>query len=255
MFEYHTLSLKTVDSTSRYLKDYLCHKATANSHPQIVVCRSEQQTAGYGQQGSAWQTNKDSAIFSIALPLAEKPEKQWIAPPTSIRVALTLQNCLKTLVSEPVFVKWPNDLYDAKGKVAGILIEQVRSQSQRYLVIGVGINRGDAAALHVPQGDYVLSALSKFSLSALLEKWLPILHNLDTQTALTDKELCAWQAVDWFANKEVLKVKLKKDKDAVLQTATYLSIDHQGQALLEINHQLKTLSSGIYSLRKCNKEV
>jgi len=62
---YDIISLKSVDSTSRFLKDYV----SENRPNKPLFCTTKNQTAGYGQQKRSWLTNEKSAIFSLAFPV------------------------------------------------------------------------------------------------------------------------------------------------------------------------------------------
>jgi BirA family biotin operon repressor/biotin-[acetyl-CoA-carboxylase] ligase len=59
----------------------------------------------------------------------------------SIRVGLRAAAVLDRWAGEPVALKWPNDLYSAGGKLAGILIEaRWRDQRLDWVAVGLGIN-------------------------------------------------------------------------------------------------------------------
>lgn len=117
--------------------------------PALLV--AEQQTAGRGRQGKAWQSAAGASLtFSLALPLALA---DWSG--LSLAVGLALAEALDPVHAGPdvgtprLGLKWPNDLIllDAHGqaphigrKLGGILIETVQAGSQRIAVIGMGLN-------------------------------------------------------------------------------------------------------------------
>ncbi len=117
--------------------------------PALLV--AEQQTAGRGRQGKAWQSAAGASLtFSLALPLALA---DWSG--LSLAVGLALAEALDPVQDRPIDaaprlgLKWPNDLIllDAQGqaphigrKLGGILIETVQAGSQRIAVIGIGLN-------------------------------------------------------------------------------------------------------------------
>jgi biotin-(acetyl-CoA carboxylase) ligase len=56
-------------------------------------------------------------------------------------VGLAAAEALDRFASEPVRVKWPNDLYIEEDKLAGILVEaRWREQAVEWVAIGLGIN-------------------------------------------------------------------------------------------------------------------
>ena len=56
-------------------------------------------------------------------------------------VAVALCSGISSSLDQPVSVKWPNDIYVADRKIAGILIQNVISGSKiRYSVVGIGLN-------------------------------------------------------------------------------------------------------------------
>lgn len=59
----------------------------------------------------------------------------------SLRTGLRSAEALDRFASEPIRLKWPNDLYADAGKLGGILVEaRWREQSLEWVAIGVGIN-------------------------------------------------------------------------------------------------------------------
>ena len=88
-----------------------------------------------------------SLTFSLGLPLAPV---DWSG--LSLAVGVSLAESLHPRI----LLKWPNDLWLADRKLAGILIETASfgedREAQRYAVIGIGINVAarDAAGLSVP---------------------------------------------------------------------------------------------------------
>ena len=58
-----------------------------------------------------------------------------------MRVGLAAAEALDRFASEPIRLKWPNDLYVDQGKVAGVLVEaRWREQAVEWVAIGLGVN-------------------------------------------------------------------------------------------------------------------
>jgi len=229
------ITLDSVDSTSRYLKDYV----SENQPNSSVFCSTKIQTHGYGQQKRSWVTNQDSAIFSLAYPI----EAKSIVPGlVSLHIASLLHESLVELTSDKLYVKWPNDIYNQHGKVAGMLIEQVSLNDYKALIIGIGINRStenlvDSASYTTP-----------FNTETLLN----VLHSKVNQAGLVefskDNLMKYWQANDVFATNET--VQLISESDNI--TGLYKGINQHGQAIVMHDGQQTFLSSGQTSIRKQN---
>lgn len=122
--------LAEIDSTNTELM----RRARAG-RTEPVLLLAERQTQGRGRLGRAWASAPgDSLTFSLGLPLAPS---DWAGLSLVVGVALAEQ------LHPRVQLKWPNDLWVADRKLAGILIETASAavpSAPRYVVIGVGIN-------------------------------------------------------------------------------------------------------------------
>lgn len=128
--------LPEIDSTNTELM----RRAKAGQIEPILLV-AEKQTAGRGRLGRDWhdlakRTETLPALtFSLGLPLSPL---NWSG--LSLAVGLSIATSLHADIG----LKWPNDLWLCEGnsdrKLAGILIETCAVGSQRYVVIGVGIN-------------------------------------------------------------------------------------------------------------------
>ncbi len=122
--------------------------------PLLVVAR--RQTGGRGRGPNRWWADHGALTFSLVVDTVEfgLAPRRWprISLATGIAVAETVMSQLASdghsasanpgqggTRSHTVQAKWPNDVFLAGRKVAGILAENVASQPQR-LVIGIGLN-------------------------------------------------------------------------------------------------------------------
>ncbi|MDH5485714.1 MAG: biotin--[acetyl-CoA-carboxylase] ligase [Gammaproteobacteria bacterium] len=103
-----------------------------------AVCFAEQQSQGRGRQGRAWASPRSKNIYmSLAwpfdLPVAELGG-------LALAAAIPVAQCLRQRGIKAQ-LKWPNDIWVAGCKIAGILLEtRVRSKQRVDVVIGVGLN-------------------------------------------------------------------------------------------------------------------
>ena len=118
--------LESVPST----QDELVRRLRAGESLNAVA--AGEQTAGRGRFGRAWDSPPgESLSLSVALPA---PEPMSAAPYVGMNLAVALAE------RYGVAVQWPNDVTSGGRKVAGILIEALKIEGRRLLVVGVGIN-------------------------------------------------------------------------------------------------------------------
>ena len=135
------IRLSTVDSTNRYVRDEAATLwAKSGFADGLVVVSAEHQTAGRGQRGNTWNSNAgENLLFSILIRPGEalKVAEQFLLSQT---VALALHGAMKSYDID-TRLKWPNDIYVGKRKLAGVLVELDYSGTfVEQAIIGVGIN-------------------------------------------------------------------------------------------------------------------
>ena len=233
---YEVISLDSVDSTSRFLKDYV----SENRPNKPLFCTTKKQTAGYGQQKRSWITNEKSAIFSLAYPL----DKDYILSGlVSLHIASLLHQTLTELTTETLYLKWPNDIFNDSGKVAGILIEQVIKKDYRAFIIGIGINRDTSETTPLSEGS---SSIKHFDLDAFFQNFFKKIQQSELQNYSQQELAHYWQLNDLFKIDETVKL-ISLD---IEEQGIYLGVNPQGQAVIKLPDTIKTLSSGQSSIRK-----
>ena len=116
----------------------VAHRLAADGAPSGTLVIANEQTAGRGRGGKSWQSSPDAGLW---LTLIERPADTSGLDVLSIRVGLAAAESLDRFAPEPIRLKWPNDLYMDRGKLAGILVEaRWREQSVEWIAIGLGIN-------------------------------------------------------------------------------------------------------------------
>jgi BirA family biotin operon repressor/biotin-[acetyl-CoA-carboxylase] ligase len=107
--------------------------------PEGTVICTDFQTAGKGQQGKRWESEKGkNLLFSVILyPSSVSPDNQFLI---SMIISLGICDFLHELVPL-VKIKWPNDIYVYNDKIAGILIENsIIGETIESCIAGIGIN-------------------------------------------------------------------------------------------------------------------
>jgi BirA family transcriptional regulator, biotin operon repressor / biotin---[acetyl-CoA-carboxylase] ligase len=129
----HVELLETTTSTLD-----VAHRLAADGAPSGTLVIANEQTAGRGRGGKSWQSPPEAGLW---LTLIERPADTSGLDVLSIRVGLAAAEALDRFAPEPIRLKWPNDLYVDRGKLAGILVEaRWREQSVEWIAIGLGIN-------------------------------------------------------------------------------------------------------------------
>ncbi|WP_278702122.1 biotin--[acetyl-CoA-carboxylase] ligase [Phocaeicola sartorii] len=129
------IHIPETDSTNNYLSK-LSDKETV---PEFTVVQSDFQTAGKGQRGNSWETEKGkNLLFSVILyPTFLEARRQFIL---SQIVSLSIKEELDRW-TEDISIKWPNDIYWKDKKICGILIENDLTGTHiARSILGIGIN-------------------------------------------------------------------------------------------------------------------
>ena len=153
--------IKTTNSTNTLLKELLAKGEWPNGERFIYA---GYQTAGRGQTGNSWESEKDkNLICSILLP----PNKNLYF--LNIAVGVAIIRVIQSFVfersglcslSEAVSIKWPNDIYWKDKKLAGILLENaIIGNEVKYAIAGIGLN--------VNQTEFVSNAPNPVSLKQI----------------------------------------------------------------------------------------
>lgn len=129
------IRLEETESTNSYLRDLL--KSQHLEEGSVVV--ADFQTAGRGQVGNSWYSDKgDNLLFSLLIyPTGIPANEQFII---SRMVSLAIKNTLDQFADD-IRIKWPNDIYWKERKIAGILIENsLQGKIIENSIIGIGLN-------------------------------------------------------------------------------------------------------------------
>jgi len=126
-----TFHFEEIVSTSAHLKANL----DRYGHGDVVTTYF--QTAGYGQKGNHWESERGAnALFSMKM----EPKKITPADGFMLTEIVTL-GILDSLGHTGILIKWPNDIYINDHKLAGILVEATMSSTSfMTAVVGIGLN-------------------------------------------------------------------------------------------------------------------
>ena len=121
--------IKATNSTNSLMKEMLAKGEWPEGERFLYT---GYQTAGRGQTGNSWESEADKNLLcSIMLP----PNKNLYFLNIAVGVAII------RLISEPLTIKWPNDIYWRDKKLAGILVENaIIGNEVKYSIAGIGLN-------------------------------------------------------------------------------------------------------------------
>ena len=111
------------------------------SLPLVVV--AGRQKAGRGRGANRWWTGDGSLAFSLLIDGDMCGAAPGRPPLVSLAAAVAVIDAVTPLVPVAVGLHWPNDVFAAGRKLAGILVEVLPN---RRHVIGIGLNVNDRAA-------------------------------------------------------------------------------------------------------------
>ncbi|WP_418236225.1 biotin--[acetyl-CoA-carboxylase] ligase [Coprobacter fastidiosus] len=164
------IHLNETHSTNSYLRELIMRE---KEQPEGTVVITDYQTAGRGQKGNSWESERGKNLtFSILLhPNHIPPGKQFIL---SQLISIAIVGVLKEY-DRHFTIKWPNDIYWKEKKIAGMLIEvDLTGSSLSNAIIGIGININQRHFKSDAPNPVSLTQITgkEHNLSELLEKIL-----------------------------------------------------------------------------------
>lgn len=150
-----------LDSTNLYFETATSKGLVFSSRNVIVA---DFQTAGKGNGNNAWESEAGkNLLYSVYYESVGLQAAQQFY--LNMAVALGVVDCVAQLLGDQdVSIKWPNDIYVGKRKIAGMLIKHAVSGHQlSSSVLGIGLNvnqqkfLGDApnpvSLIHLMEGE------------------------------------------------------------------------------------------------------
>lgn len=188
--------------------------------PTVFV--AEAQPGARGRSGREWKAPKGRGLYLTFLREVAQAEPVSVVP---IAVARWLREALKEASGVEAKLKWPNDLYVGRRKLAGVLSEARTQGEDSYLAVGIGVNaRGAAADVGVPAATTIEEELGRpVEIAPLMQA---VVDRLDTELARPDwlSEVAEWERVSVHRPGDTLRV--RRDGDVV--TGQYLGLDPSG---------------------------
>jgi len=187
------LSLKSVDSTQKYLKELI--KKDNIKLPVAVVAKI--QTDGIGSRDNSWDGLDGNLFLSFALNVNNLPKDLKIES-ASIYFSYLLKEILESFSSK-VWIKWPNDFYINDKKIGGMITHIVDNK----LICGVGLN-----LVNAPKGFESLDV--KISIDEIINKYFKSIENNVSWKQIFSKYKLEFQRNQkFFTHKNNLRISLE----------------------------------------------
>jgi BirA family transcriptional regulator, biotin operon repressor / biotin---[acetyl-CoA-carboxylase] ligase len=221
------IKLESIDSTNNYATN---HMSKENWEEGTVVI-ADIQIKGKGQLQNSWESEKGKnlLISMVLYPRFIMVQNQF---EISKVIALGVWEVVSLFV-ENVSIKWPNDIYVADKKIAGILIENaVMGSEYSYAVAGIGLNVNQQKFLSDAPNPVSLFQLKgiEFDMEEILS--LLILSINKWYGILKEKN---FTAIDTAYLKVLYRfeVEAKYSDDKGIFTGTIVGVDPIGQLMIE----------------------
>ena len=225
------IRLESVDSTNNYTANRV--RAGELRHGAVIL--AVEQTQGKGQMGAVWHTKPGMNLtFSVFLDNVNlSVERQFIL--TKI-VSLALVDFLKSRGVEAK-IKWPNDIYVGKEKIAGVLIENtLKGTTVKRSIVGIGLNTnqlkfGDypATSLRLQTGDYCSNDEVLFSLIGRLNAWFQKIEDSGINREYLDQLFRIGELASF------------EDANGIFE-GTIIGVEPDGKLCIECNDSLRKYS-------------
>jgi BirA family transcriptional regulator, biotin operon repressor / biotin---[acetyl-CoA-carboxylase] ligase len=184
--------LRLTDSTNERAREL----AVAGA-PSGTVVTADEQSAGRGRRGRAWTAPPGKALLCSAV-LGPLDSSHRLLP---LAVPLAVADAAEALAPVSCQVKWPNDVWVERRKLAGVLIE---ARPPEWAVIGVGLNLAIEpdefpAQLRWPAtslGHGVTAEAAVTALCAGLERWVGAADG-EVLAAFRRRDALRGHRVDW----------------------------------------------------------
>lgn len=109
------------------------------AHGTVVV--ADEQTRGRGRRQRHWDSPRGVGLY-VSLILRPPPERvAGYAAAMQFAAGISIAETLAPMLSQPVELVWPNDVFAAGLKLAGVLVEaETTGDRIEFLVCGMGLN-------------------------------------------------------------------------------------------------------------------
>jgi BirA family biotin operon repressor/biotin-[acetyl-CoA-carboxylase] ligase len=236
---------KKIHSTNTLAKELALKGA-----PHGTLVLAEEQTAGKGRLDRKWLSRgHENLLFTLLLRPTLNADNIF---PLTMILAVSAIDSIKEMTGLNTLIKWPNDLYINRKKLAGILTEfSIKDGCVEYVIIGLGINvnwvPGEGDGILYPATSLLAESGKRVSRNELLTGILKRFE-ISYENMLTGEieELHSrWNKLSLVIGREVEIISF----DEVIKGKA-IAIDREGALILEnsMGDEIRVLSGDV-SLR------
>lgn len=195
----------TIDSTQD-----VARTLAEEGAPEWTVVIADEQSAGRGQHGRAWEGGAHSSLLMSIILRPTDPSAMGLLPiRTALAAAAALDPADRAGESWRVEIKWPNDLIIADRKLGGILVEGQTRGNDLVAIVGIGVN-----VLATPEIEPDAAAFMPISLREVdagttrLDVLRALLRSLRHSSFLSRpmlefEEVATYKSRDWLLGRRV----------------------------------------------------
>ncbi len=208
-----------------------------------AVVVADEQTAGRGRRGHSWFSPAGSGLYvSVVLtPARARVDPARASLLLTLAAGVAIAEGISAATGLPSTLKWPNDVFAGRRKLAGILAES----ADRSVVLGYGINL--TAAAYPPElRDRATSLESELGRPVerdhvLVETLAALAHRYDDLVSgRFDAILDAWRRLGPAAS----GANVTWTKDGATQSGVTAGVDARGALLVRVDDRIERIVSG-----------
>jgi BirA family transcriptional regulator, biotin operon repressor / biotin---[acetyl-CoA-carboxylase] ligase len=233
--------LPSLDSTNDFVKSQM----TASQG--YTICLAEHQKAGRGRRGKCWESPYGKNLY-LSLGLKFDGSFEGLNG-LSLAVGVAVANTLAQF-GLAVALKWPNDVWIDRKKVAGILVEVEGEQDGPLnLIIGIGVNvnmQENDVSIDQPWTSIAVESAGCLDRNILAAR---IINQLIEMTERFKREgfeniRDQWDKYDGLSGRRVILTSFEKTEPGICR-----GVDKRGYLLLESDGKVRSFAGGELSLR------
>ena len=217
--DYKIILLPRTESTNNYALNNI------NQIKHQTLISTDWQYAGRGKFGRTWLSDVAQDITISLVYIFPADYNLSLLP---LICAVAINRLLKTHSTQNQ-IKWPNDIYVDKTKVAGVLVENLVRNQQNHTVIGIGLDN-----------------IGLWSRNKIIAAIVANLHNL-----IQEFELFGFEFLrrEWLDNcLHLNKIVLVTQSGQILAEGTHCDISESGELIVNSHSGKKIFSSSAISL-------
>jgi BirA family biotin operon repressor/biotin-[acetyl-CoA-carboxylase] ligase len=228
-----------LDSTNEEAWE-LIEEEQENQHGTIVI--TENQIRGKGRKENSW-----SMVAGKGLAVSVILDKKYPSNRSSFISLATGISAVESLKKRNIecSLKWPNDIYYQERKLGGILCEsKIKKDSINKIVVGLGINVNETIEEHPKDLQKTLTTMFSITNHAHQRELIvaEFINSFERQLKkLNDEPNSIIE--EWLNHCFHLNKKVSFSNNNKLDKGTFIGLNENGYAQIEINGEIKTYNS------------